>query len=139
VLPETGERALFVNPGFTRRILGLSEVESRHVLNLFFEAITQPEYVARFRWAPGSIAFWDNRATAHQGPGDFAYLDRERVLYRITLAGEAPVGVDGRESVAVAGGRFAAHDDNGVPAQDGLARHGLSQGASQDAIQPELV
>ncbi|MEN5343203.1 TauD/TfdA family dioxygenase [Achromobacter mucicolens] len=139
VLPETGERALFVNPGFTRRILGLSEVESRHVLNLFFEAITQPEYVARFRWAPGSIAFWDNRATAHQGPGDFAYLDRERVLYRITLAGDVPVGVDGRESVAVAGGRFAAHDDSGAPAADGRARQGLRQGAGQDAIQPELV
>ncbi|MDQ8034629.1 taurine dioxygenase [Bordetella genomosp. 1] len=108
VLPDTGERALFVNPGFTRRIVGLSEAESRHLLALFFEAITQPEYTARFRWAPGSIAFWDNRATAHQGPGDFAYLDAERVLYRITLAGEVPVGVDGRESQAIAGGRFDA-------------------------------
>ncbi|HZV56205.1 MAG TPA: TauD/TfdA family dioxygenase [Sphingobium sp.] len=106
VLPDSGERALFVNPGFTRKLLGLSEIESRHLLELFFAAITQPEYTVRFRWAPGSIAFWDNRATAHQGPGDFAYLDTERVLYRITLAGDVPVGVDGRESVAIAGGRF---------------------------------
>lgn len=127
-LPETGERALFVNPGFTRRILGLAEDESRHLLALFFEAITRPEYVARFRWAPGSIAFWDNRATAHQGPGDFAYLDRERVLYRITLAGEPPVGVDGRESVAVAGGRFGAFDDTSAPpSNDSAAGRGVTE------------
>ncbi len=108
VLPETGERALFLNPGFTRRINDVSEDESRHLLALFFEEIVRPEYTVRFRWQPGSIAFWDNRATAHQGPGDFAYLDAERVLYRITLEGDVPVGVDGRESVAVLGERFGA-------------------------------
>ena len=108
VLPETGERALFVNPGFTRRIKDVNEEESRHLLNLFFEEITRPEYTVRFRWQPGSIAFWDNRATAHQGPGDFAYLDVERVLYRITLEGDVPVGVDGRHSNAVLGKPFSA-------------------------------
>jgi len=108
VLPETGERALFVNPGFTRRIKDVNEEESRHLLNLFFEEITRPEYTVRFRWKPGSIAFWDNRATAHQGPGDFAYLDVERVLYRITLEGDVPVGVDGRHSNAVLGKPFSA-------------------------------
>lgn len=108
VLPETGERALFVNPGFTRRIKDVNEEESRHLLNLLFEEITRPEYTARFRWEPGSIAFWDNRATAHQGPGDFAYLDVERVLYRITLEGDVPVGVDGRHSNAVLGKPFGA-------------------------------
>jgi len=108
VLPETGERALFVNPGFTRRIKDVNEEESRHLLNLFFEEITRPEYTVRFRWQPGSIAFWDNRATAHQGPGDFAYLDVERVLYRITLEGDVPVGVDGRHSNAVLCKPFSA-------------------------------
>ncbi|MFF7400169.1 TauD/TfdA dioxygenase family protein [Achromobacter sp. NPDC008082] len=108
VLPETGERALFVNPGFTRRIKDVNDEESRHLLNLFFEEITRPEYTVRFRWQPGSIAFWDNRATAHQGPGDFAYLDVERVLYRITLEGDVPVGVDGRHSNAVLGKPFSA-------------------------------
>lgn len=108
VIPEAGERALFVNPGFTRRIKDVSEEESRHLLNLFFDEITRPEYTARFRWEPGSIAFWDNRATAHQGPGDFAYLDVERVLYRITLEGDVPVGIDGRHSTAVLGKPFGA-------------------------------
>lgn len=115
VLPETGEHALFVNPGFTRRIKDVNEQESRHLLNLFFEEITRPEYTARFRWEPGSIAFWDNRATAHQGPGDFAYLDVERVLYRVTLEGDVPVGVDGRHSDAVLGKPFSAFGvDKGV-------------------------
>ncbi len=112
VHPETGERILFVNPAFTRRIQGLSEDESTHILNLLFQQITRPEYTARFRWAPGSIAFWDNRAAAHQGPGDFAWLQGERIHYRITLEGDVPVGIDGRPSRAVVGAPFSAHDFN---------------------------
>ncbi|MET4576032.1 TauD/TfdA dioxygenase family protein [Ottowia thiooxydans] len=110
VHPETGERVLFVNPGFTRRINDVAESESRHLLNLLFEEISRPEYQVRFRWAPGSLAFWDNRASAHQGPGDFAYLDTERVLYRITLEGDVPVGIDGRPSRLIAGQPFTAFD-----------------------------
>ncbi|KAF1020577.1 MAG: Alpha-ketoglutarate-dependent sulfate ester dioxygenase [Paracidovorax wautersii] len=109
VHPETGERILFVNPGFTRRINGVSEEESRHILELLFTEITRPEYTVRFRWAPGSIAFWDNRATAHQGPGDFAYLDVKCILFRITLEGDVPVGLDGQASRLVVGQPFAAH------------------------------
>ncbi len=110
VHPETGERALFVNPGFTRRLLGLNESESAHLLDLLFSEITRPEYTVRFKWAPGSLAFWDNRASAHQGPGDFAFLDVERVLYRITLEGDVPVGVNGEASRRVAGEPFGRFD-----------------------------
>ncbi|MGD9946659.1 MAG: TauD/TfdA dioxygenase family protein [Burkholderiaceae bacterium] len=109
VHPETGERVLFVNPGFTRRINELSEDESGHLLALLFEQITRPEFTVRFRWTPGSLAFWDNRATAHQGPSDFAYLPIERVLYRITLEGEVPVGIDGKPSRLIKGQSFEAH------------------------------
>ncbi len=108
VHPETGERLLFVNPAFTRRINDVSEEESQHILALLFAEITRPEYTVRFRWAPGSLAFWDNRATAHQGPGDFHFLPVERVLYRITLEGDVPVGVDGRPSRLVKGQPFEA-------------------------------
>ena len=107
---ETGERVLFVNPGFTKRINDVSEEESTNLLNLLFQQITRPEYTARFRWAPGSIAFWDNRAAAHQGPGDFAYLDAERVLYRITLEGDVPVSIDGTPSKSLVGKPFNAYD-----------------------------
>ncbi|MET8145850.1 TauD/TfdA family dioxygenase [Sphaerisporangium sp. NPDC005288] len=108
VHPETGERALFVNPGFTDRIVGLSSHESRRVLELLYEQITRPEYTVRFRWEHGSVAFWDNRATAHLAPSDLDHLDVERTLHRVTLIGDRPVGPDGFVSEIVAGREFTA-------------------------------
>lgn len=66
-----------------------------------------PESV-RFRWEPGSVAFWDNRATAHLAPTDLDHLEVERTLHRITLVGDVPVGPDGRESELLAGRPFTA-------------------------------
>ncbi|WP_034261113.1 TauD/TfdA dioxygenase family protein [Actinospica robiniae] len=108
VHPETGERALFVNPGFTDHIVGLNAVESRRVLDLFYEHLTRPEYIVRFRWRAGDVAFWDNRATAHLAPTDLDHLNVQRTLHRVTLIGDRPVGVDGRESELIAGRPFLA-------------------------------
>ncbi|KLL12321.1 MULTISPECIES: TauD/TfdA family dioxygenase [Protofrankia] len=111
VHPETGERALFVSPSFTsgeNEIIGFSPRQSHRILDLFYEQIARPEYTVRFRWSPGDVAFWDNRATAHLGPSDLGHLDFDRVLYRITLEGDIPVGVDGRQSELVAGQPFLA-------------------------------
>ncbi len=91
VHPETGERALFVNPSFTDHIVELSRPESRHLLALLYEHMTNPEYSCRFRWRPGSIAFWDNRATMHYVPTDVPDGAR-RSMQRITIAGDVPVG-----------------------------------------------
>ena len=63
VHPRTGERALFVNPGFVDHIVGVSPLESRWILEHLFNELLRPDMV-RFRWEPGSVAFWDNRATA---------------------------------------------------------------------------
>src|SRR6185437_4442916 len=63
--PETGEDGLFVNYGFTSRILGVSRKESAAILKLLHEHIQQPEYLVRWRWTPNAIAFWDNRVTQH--------------------------------------------------------------------------
>jgi len=103
VHPETGERALFVSPTFLRYIVGVSPEESRRIVNLFFQQITRPEYTVRFRWQKGSIAFWDNRATAHLGPQDIDHIEHERKLHRITLVGDIPVGVDGVRSKPIQG------------------------------------
>ena len=116
VHPVTGEKGLFVNPGFTSHIVGVSARESRAVLDLLYGEITRPEYTVRFRWEPGSVAFWDNRATAHLAPRDLEHLDVERTLHRITLIGDRPVGPDGRESELVAGKPFTA--DHKVVVQD---------------------
>lgn len=92
VHPETGRKSLLVNPGFTTRILGVSDAESRHLLDLFFAHITEPEHIVRHRWAEGDVAMWDNRATAHRANRD--YGDARRVMHRVTLRGDAPVGVE---------------------------------------------
>ena len=108
VHPVTGERGLFVNPGFTSHVVGLSPRESRALLDLLYAELARPEYTVRFRWAPGSVAFWDNRATAHLAPSDLDHLDVRRTLHRVTLVGDVPVGPDGRESTLIAGRPFTA-------------------------------
>lgn len=108
VHPETGERALFVNPGFTSHIVDVHPSESKRLLELLYAEITRPEYTVRFRWEPGHVAFWDNRATAHLAPRDLAHLDVERRLHRVTLIGDIPVGPDGRPSELVSGRPFTA-------------------------------
>jgi alpha-ketoglutarate-dependent sulfate ester dioxygenase len=109
VHPVTGERALFVSPGFTRgarEIRGFSPSQSERILELLWAEATRTEYTVRFRWAPGSVAFWDNRATAHLAISDAGHLGHDRVLYRVTLEGDVPKGVDGRDSELVSGQSF---------------------------------
>jgi alpha-ketoglutarate-dependent sulfate ester dioxygenase len=109
--PETQERALYVNPGFTDHILGVSAVESRRLLDLFYEQIVRSEYTVRFHWEPGSVAFWDNRSTAHLAPTDLDHLNVERVMHRVTLVGDWPVGPTGFTSEIVEGKPFLTKAD----------------------------
>lgn len=108
VHPESGERALFVSPSFLKSIVGLSARESQVLLEFLWEHIVRPEFTVRFRWAPGSVAFWDNRATAHLAPRDIFDSDFDRQFYRVTLVGDVPVGVDGKPSQAVEGDPIVA-------------------------------
>lgn len=107
VHPETGRRSLFVNPVFTQYLVGLSDRESSAVLRLLFDQIARPEFTVRFRWRTGSLAFWDNRATAHLGPVDAAGTDFERRVERVTIAGDLPVGPDGFVAEPLVGELFA--------------------------------
>ncbi|HEY1701645.1 MAG TPA: TauD/TfdA family dioxygenase [Trebonia sp.] len=101
-------RAEHVNPGFTSHIVDVSVRESTAILDLLYAEITRPEYTVRLRWEPGTMAFWDNRATSHLAPRDLEHLDVRRTLHRVTLVGEVPVGPDGRESELVAGRPFTS-------------------------------
>ncbi|TDV43715.1 TauD/TfdA dioxygenase family protein [Actinophytocola oryzae] len=104
VHPENGEKALFVNPSRTARIMGMNPVESRHLLGLLFEELTRPQYTVRFSWEAGSVAVWDNRSTAHLAATDIDHLDGAvRIMHRISTVGDIPVGPDGFTSYAVAG------------------------------------
>lgn len=103
VHPETGERALFVSPSFLKSIVGVSARESQVLLEFLWEHIVRPEFTVRFRWAPGCVAFWDNRSTAHLAPRDIFDSEFERQFYRVTLVGDVPVGVDGTPSKLLEG------------------------------------
>ncbi|MFD6310528.1 TauD/TfdA dioxygenase family protein [Streptomyces nigra] len=103
VHPETGERVLYVNGYYVEQIDGLSRAESAAVLDMLLEQTVRPEYTVRFRWRPGSVAFWDNRATIHLAPSDTAHLDAPRIMHRVMLAGDVPVGVDGTPSQPLTG------------------------------------
>jgi taurine dioxygenase len=100
---RTGERALFVSPAFLKSIVGLNARESQQLLELLFEHVVRPEFVVRFRWNAGDIAMWDNRATAHLAPEDIFDTDFDRQLYRVTLVGDVPIGVDGARSTSIVG------------------------------------
>ena len=108
VHPETGERALYVSPSFLKSIAGLTPRESQGILELLWEHIVRPEFTVRFKWEPGSVAFWDNRSTSHLAPRDIFDSDFEREFYRTTLMGDVPVGVDGRASTAIEGNPIEA-------------------------------
>jgi alpha-ketoglutarate-dependent taurine dioxygenase len=90
VHPETGRKGIFVNPGFTSHIAGVSEAESRGILDLLYAHLTKPEHIVRHRWRVGDVAMWDNRSTAHYANRD--YGDQRRVMHRITLRGDLPAG-----------------------------------------------
>ena len=86
--PETGRKALYVSRGHTTRFDGMTEAESAPLLEWLFDHQIRPEFTCRFRWAPGSIAFWDNRAAQHYPIND--YHGHKRVMHRISIAGDRP-------------------------------------------------
>lgn len=86
--PETGRQALFVNLAHTAHFVGMTEEESAPILRFLFQHQTRPELTCRFRWAPGSLALWDNRCVQHRAVND--YQGQTRLMHRITLAGDVP-------------------------------------------------
>ena len=87
--PDTGRRALYVNPVFTLRVEGWTDEESHPLLHYLYQHATRPEFTCRFRWRNGSLAVWDNRAVWHYAAND--YHGERRLMHRITLAG-VPLG-----------------------------------------------
>ena len=83
--PQTGRKALFVNPTFTLGFDGWSDEESKPLLNYLYSHATKPEFTCRFKWEEGSIAFWDNRSTWHLAVND--YHGQRRLMHRITING----------------------------------------------------
>jgi taurine dioxygenase len=91
--PITRRKLLFVDRGFTTRIVQLSQAESDALLAFLFQHIETPKLSCRFRWEKNSIAFWDNRCAQHQAI--FDYWPHRRYGHRVTVCGDKPFGVGG--------------------------------------------
>lgn len=97
VHPETGERALLLG-SYLQRFVGLNGADSRHLMSIFQDHITQSENTVRWRWQAGDVVIWDNRATQHRAIADQG--SQLRIMRRATLACSTPLGADGRQSKA---------------------------------------
>ena len=86
--PETARKALYVNVAHTARFEGMTDEESRPLLQFLFQHQIKPEFSCRFRWDVGSLALWDNRCAQHNPVND--YHGHKRVMHRITLQGDTP-------------------------------------------------
>ncbi|KAF8840199.1 TauD-domain-containing protein [Paxillus ammoniavirescens] len=96
VHPVTGWKSVYVNPGFTRRIIGVPKAESDVVLNFLFHQISDNvDFHVRFSWEANSIAFWDNRIVTHTATFDF--WPQRRHALRATPHGEKPESVEDYE------------------------------------------
>ena len=87
--PETGRKALYVNPFFTQRFTDMDESESAPILHYIYELATRPENVYRHRWASGDVLMWDNRCAMHYAIKDYDE-HTPRLMHRTTAAGDRP-------------------------------------------------
>lgn len=85
--PETGRKALYIG-GHVHCFEGMTEQESRPLIDFLMQHSIRPEFTCRFRWEAGSLAFWDNRCTMHFAIND--YPSETRVMHRITICGDTP-------------------------------------------------
>jgi taurine dioxygenase len=86
--PETGTPALFVNPSYTKHIVGLTVDESRALLRLLFHHVTRPRFVYRHHWHADDFVIWDERSTVHLAPSDFH--PHPRRLIRVAVGHTTP-------------------------------------------------
>ncbi|KAH9847684.1 alpha-ketoglutarate-dependent sulfonate dioxygenase [Lenzites betulinus] len=117
VHPVTGWKSVYVNPGFTRRIVGVPKAESDAILTLLFRQISEnPDFQVRFRWEPNSVAIWDNRIVTHSATFDF--WPHTRHALRATPHGERPTSVADYERAT---GKTARDRQLVIWERDGLA------------------
>jgi taurine dioxygenase len=87
--PETGRKALYLNPNRMEQVVGLDRVESDKLLDVLIAHAIQPEYQYRHVWRQGDVVIWDNRCTMHKANADYPVGER-RLMHRVIVAGTEP-------------------------------------------------
>jgi len=88
--PETGRKAIYINPIRIEGIVGLDHKEALPLLDELLAHATQPRFIYRHQWQPGDLVMWDNRCLLHKANGDYD-MAQLRYLYRVMLQGSVPV------------------------------------------------
>lgn len=86
--PETGRRALMYSAQFMTRVVGVSDDESRAVLDFVGTWLKDAAFQVRWHWSPGDLAVWDERSTAHRAAGD--HFPQPREIRRLEIDGDRP-------------------------------------------------
>jgi len=87
--PQTGRKALYINPYYTERFEGWTLEESSLWIDWLTKRATRLENIYRHRWREGDVLMWDNRCAMHYAIYD--YGSKPRLMHRATAAGERPV------------------------------------------------
>ncbi|KAK9777598.1 putative TauD/TfdA-like domain-containing protein [Seiridium cardinale] len=91
VHPVTKEKALFVNPVYTKKIVGFDEEESEYLLNFLFDHIAKrQDFQCRVRYEPGTVLVWDQRVVHHSQTLDYPAGER-RHAFRLTSLANKPI------------------------------------------------
>ena len=88
--PETGRKALYVSPGFALNFVGMTEEESRPLLEFLYEHAINPRFIYRHKWRANDIVFWDNRSLMHYAVQDYDHAKDRRHMHRTTISGDEP-------------------------------------------------
>lgn len=86
--PETGRKSLFLSPGFTTGIVGMTLEESAALLDFLAGHAAEPRFVYRHQWQLNDVVFWDNRTLMHYAIDDYDYERDRRHMHRTTIRGE---------------------------------------------------
>ncbi|MCX7361182.1 MAG: TauD/TfdA family dioxygenase [Alphaproteobacteria bacterium] len=87
--PETGRKALYLNPNRMEEIVGLPRAESDQLIDELVAHAIQPQFQYRHTWRQGDIVIWDNRCTMHKANADYPDGER-RLMHRVIVAGTKP-------------------------------------------------
>ena len=88
--PESGRKAIYINPIRIDSIDGMEEADALNLLNELLQHAIQEKFQYRHRWRPGDLVMWDNRCLLHKANGDYDHETQSRYLYRVMLQGDRP-------------------------------------------------